>query len=50
MISSFVGIIGPGGMASIFALSVDHQILSGNLVWLVLVAIAAIGTGAAFLM
>lgn len=49
VISCLVGIIGPGGFTSIFAVSVDKNILGGNLVWIVTTGIAALGALSGFL-
>ena len=50
MIASVMGLLGPTGAASVFAFSVDHQILGGNLLWLVFTVIALIGIGAGYLL
>lgn len=49
VISCLVGIIGPGGFTSLFALSADKNIWGGNLVWVATTAIAALGAVSGFL-
>ncbi len=49
MVSSIVGFIGPGGATSLFAVSVDHDLLGGDLIWLVLIVIAVFGVVATFM-
>lgn len=49
VISCLVGIIGPGGFTSLFALSVDKNVLGGNLIWIATTAVAALGAVSGFL-
>jgi len=48
VIACFVGIVGPGGFTSLFAVSVDKNVLGGNLIWLVTSLVALAGAISAF--
>ena len=49
MTSSLVGVVGPSGASSLFAVSVQQHLLGGYLVWVVIGAIAAVGAVAGWM-
>lgn len=43
VLSSLVRVFGPGGASVLFAISINKQILAGNLVWVVFSTIGVVG-------
>ena len=48
-VSSFVRILGPGGASFLYALSIDQQLLGGNLIWVVSGLISILGVVSGFM-